>query len=98
MSADAEEVLNCACYDAAHMVRLSLWKDPSGPDLVITVHLTPMPLLQRLWHAWLHVIGRDLPYGHFQETLLQARDVPRLRRMLDEFEVASRAAESGTGS
>lgn len=49
MNADAEEVLNCACYDAAHMLRVSLWKDPSGPDLIITVHLTPRPLLKRVW-------------------------------------------------
>jgi len=91
---DAEEFLNCACNDTSHVVRLSLWKDASGPDFLITVHLTRKPLLQRLRHAFLHVVGRDLPYGHFQKALLQAGDVPRLRRMLDEFESASREAAS----
>jgi hypothetical protein len=98
---DAEEVLNCACYDAAHMLRVSLWKDPSGPDLIITVHLTPRPLLKRVSGALRHVISRDLPYGHFEETLLQVQDVPKLRRLLDQFEQASREASSaraGDGS
>ena len=89
MNSQPEEVLNCACYDAAHMVRLSLWRRPSGPDLIITVHLTPRPLLQRVWRGLQFVMGRDVPYGHFDETLLQVKDVPRLRHLLDEFEQAS---------
>ena len=80
--------------EAKSIQGVSLWKDASGPDFLITVHFTRKPLLQRLRHAFLHVVGRDLPYGHFQKALLQAGDVPRLRRMLDEFESASREAAS----
>lgn len=79
-------------------MRLSLWKDPSGPDAVITVHLTSRPLRQRVWRALRYVIGRDVPHGHFEEALLQVEDVPRLRRLLDDFEIASRETASAPAS
>lgn len=89
MSAHAEEIFDCACHDPAHTMRFSLWKDSSGPDLVVTVHLTPKPFLQRVWQALRYVIGRNLPYGHFEEALLQVEDMSRLKRLLDEFEQAN---------
>lgn len=94
MSAHAEEIFECACHHPAHTLRLSLWKDPSGPDAIVTVHLTSRPLLHRAWRALRYLLGRDVPHGHFEEALLRVEDIPRLRHLLDDFEQASREASA----
>ncbi len=71
----------CKCYSMQHSFVVSADED----DVFIEVHLTPLPLWQRVKNAVRYVLGKRSKYGDFEEILLSPVDAVNLGDSLIEW-------------
>jgi len=64
----------CRCESIQHSFVVS----SDDEDLFIEVHLSPLPLLQRIVHAVRYVLGGLSKYGDFESILLSPADALEL--------------------
>lgn len=85
--------LDCQCSHFGHVVRLSF--DPNDGDIHLEVRLGHVfPWYKRAWLALKYVLGRDVAYGHYDETLLREEDYDRLRDLMRQSEIAKAGAHA----
>jgi|SRR5579885_805938 len=84
-----ENYFDCQCSDFGHTIRFVF--DPKDGDVWLEVHLYNwLPWYKRLWAAFLYVIKRHKPYGHYDTTMLRSEDFARLHSLLDRAELKAR--------
>ncbi len=71
----------CKCHSMQHSFVVSADED----DVFIEVHLTPLPLWQRVKNAVRYVLGKRSKYGDFEEILLSPVDAVNLGDSLIEW-------------
>lgn len=80
-----KEYVICNCGHNDHMFILSRDKCADNyVDLALTVHLSPIPFLKRIKHAFLYIFGKRSRYGDFDEILLNRESVLKIQSFLDE--------------
>ena len=73
--------LDCQCSDMNHTVRFSL--DDVDGDIYVEVRLNRWkPWYKRLLDGIKHVLNINVPYGHYDTTMLRDEDYVKLQQLL----------------
>lgn len=76
--------LECDCTSAEHTMRFVLDDDEVYPHIYVEMQLSrSRGFLRRLWLAIKYVFGYECKYGHWDETMLTAGNVEKLRDLCD---------------
>lgn len=76
---------DCQCGDFNHVIRFLV--DDHDGDVWVEVNLNSWnPWHKRLWDAVLYVFGVSSRGSHYDTTMLEPRDIQRLRELLDRCE------------
>ena len=74
-------LFTCKCFSLEH----TFFVCTEAEDLLIEVHLAPLPFWRRLVNAGRYVLGRRSPYGDFEEIILDPADAIDLGDKLTEW-------------
>ena len=76
--------IECVCTSAEHTMRFMLDDDELYPHIYVEMQLSQsLGFFKRLWRAVKYVFGYECKYGHWDETLLTANEVKKLRDLCD---------------
>lgn len=99
MITDHKEYFECRCHSPEHVLRFVLF-GPSEPEVCVYTFLRPDSFFKRVWNAVKYVFGYKCRYGHFDEFLMDPKDVGRFIELGQAFKAAieedknARAGES----
>lgn len=77
------EYLECHCHSPEHTLTFHVWDDEKPPMLFVHVFLRPEPFYKRIWNGLKYIFGYQCQYGHFDEFILNPKDVDRFIEMLN---------------
>ncbi len=97
MKYDENHLFMCECSDSDHLMLLRQWdwgKDGCRDegdieDIALSVEVVLNPNRNwwgRLWTAIRYVFGKRSKYGALADILVRQEDVPRIRKILDEYD------------
>jgi len=76
--------VECDCTSGEHTIRFVLESDEVYPHIYVNMQLShSRSFFKRLWLAVKYVFGYECKYGHWDETLLTADEVEKLRGLCD---------------
>lgn len=80
--------LECACDSAEHTLRFTLdVVDNEFAEIYVEVQLNQyLPWYKRVYRAVQYIFGYECKYGHFDTTILNNKNIPQLKDILEEFE------------
>lgn len=78
------ELIICECHSTEHTIIMSYFEeDVDFPVVYTSIHLSKLPLLQRIKYAIKYVLGYQCRYGAFEEILIGKKEVDKLQTMVD---------------
>lgn len=79
--------LECKCHCPGHSIKFILDNDKEyGPELYVYTQLhSTDSFFKRCWYALKYIFKKDLPFGHWEETIIKDNDVSNLLNVLAEF-------------
>ena len=97
MMEDKIGYFECECFSLKHIIRFSTINlgtiENPCLDLILDTNLCQHNTFwQRVMYGISYIFNRDISYG-YAETILRIEDIPRLRKVLDDFELKVRAAK-----
>jgi hypothetical protein len=66
----------CVCGDLSHQLIVS--KDKEESEVIVTIHLTSLPFLERVKVAFKYLLGNQSKYGAFEEVILSQVETNKL--------------------
>ena len=78
-----DDLLICDCEDVEHMI-VFRWDD-LDEFVYMNIHLSPLPLLDRIMNAVKYVFGHRSRYGDFDEFIFKKDDLPKLERIVEHL-------------
>lgn len=83
MSNLKHKYLECACSSAQHTIRFTYFEGEK--ELYIETQLISGPWYKRLYIGLLYILGHKSKYGHWEETMLDSKQVDNLFHFLHEL-------------
>lgn len=81
-----DHYFECACHSPEHRLVFTIDKEEGFEQLYTEVFLhNYRPWYRRIWPALRYVFGYKCKYGHFDTFLMKNEDVPRFRKLIDEY-------------
>jgi len=80
--------VNCDCkFEPAHDLQFMYFTNEDyHKEIYFTKYMnTSYNFIQRIWVALKYIFGYNNYYGHFSETILNKKEVIKLKNYLDEF-------------
>jgi hypothetical protein len=77
---DKKVYLQCSCYSPEHLLTFSVWDEG---DIYAHVFLAPEVWYKRIWKGLKYIFGYKCCYGHFDEFILNPKDIDRFIIMLN---------------
>jgi len=62
------KIMTCKCSSTEHQV--VYWVDEEDSQVYMSVFLSPLPLIERIWVAIKYIFGYKCRYGHWEEFVL----------------------------
>ena len=85
--------LECQCFSDEHVLKWSLDDDSDWPALYASVFLNQYRnVFKRIWVAVKYVFGYKCRYGHWDCFEMRAKDIGRMKALLDAYQEAWRSA------
>lgn len=77
------ELIRCECSSMEHIVIFSY--DADYNHIILSVHLSPKPLWQRILWGIRYILGYRSVFGDFDEVLIGREEISRMYKLVEDY-------------